>query len=391
MKILNLVVICAFCFLLTACSSTQNEHIPKLSSEVYLDHAFHSDHEFETEQDIFFVSDSMKRYIDERLNGERTVINKTERLLKDLFDPEVLDIKYLHNANLTASETFEQGVANCLSLTLLSYVLVTEADLTAQFNDISLIENWTVQNGISLSNGHVNLKVFRPISDSEINFNNTLVTIDFLPMLNVPILKQKHLSKSEIMALFYNNKGANAMIAGDMGTAYHYFKLATIHGPELASPWGNLASLYRQSGFEPEAEKLYEHGIRLAPENLTIKENLALLYKKTGRNEEAQRINARILKKRLDNPYYFAMLAAQDFDSGNYRESIRQYKKANRMHDSEHQFLFGIAKNYLMLNDYERAKRYIKKARKIADSVIDKEVYRSKLSALERLTSTSRY
>ena len=386
MKIVNFASYLLLSLLITGCTNTEKVVTAKPTNEIYLDQAFVSDHKIETEEQIFYVSKPMRRYIDQRLKTRSdTVTHKTSRLISDLFDPNYLDIHYAHDANLTAAETFEQGVANCLSLTLLSYVLVQEADLEAAFVDVTLTENWTVENGISLANGHVNLLVYRVEKDNELRFSQRIVTIDFLPMLNVPVIKQRILDKKEIMSLFYNNKGANALIEGDTGKAYQYFKQATLLGPQMSSNWGNLASLYRQAGFLQQAEQLFDYALYIDPDNLTIKENLAMLYRRTDRVELAEALEKRVRKERSNNPYYYAMLAALDYDKGQYRQAIRHYRKAISMHNKEHQFLFGLAKSYTMLNDYPRAKRYLLKAQAVAASHNDKQLYHSKLSALESM------
>jgi len=387
MKILTLIAFLFFVIQMSGCGSTGKAPPDKLSANIYKDELFPSKHTVETEQEIFYVSKPMRSYIRQRLSDKLNATSQSKRLLQDLFDPNQLNIRYAHNANLTAAEVFEQGVANCLSLTLLSYVLVEQTDMDAVFVDVSLQENWTVENGISLANGHVNLKVFRSVNNNEFNFINRVVTIDFLPMLNVPVLSQRALSKQEIMALFYNNKGANALINGERDIAYAYFKQATMHGPALAETWGNLASLYRQSGELELAELLFKHGIELDPSNLTIKENLARLYELTDRSGAASTLNNEVKRKRKNNPYFYAMQAALDYNDGNYRKSVRKYKKAIKMHDKEHQFLFGLAKSYLKLNEYDRANYFLKKAHNMANSEQDKELYRSKMSALQRLTA----
>jgi tetratricopeptide (TPR) repeat protein len=377
--------------LLAGCTSTESIINKFGSNPIYLDDEFKTDKELIKEESLFYLSDDMKRYVRKRLMPIEDYKDRTTQLLEDLFDPEQLDINYVHNANLTAAQAFDQGVANCLSLTLLSYVLIKEAGLDAQFNDVKVQENWSQRSGISMLNGHVNLQVFEPINANEVAYFRRVLTIDFLPMLSARVKSSKKLSKNEIVSLYYNNKGADALIEGRKGLAYHYFKKATLAGPNLSAPWGNLASLYRQNGFLEQAEQLYLKGSKLDPHNLNIKENLALLYRLTDRPELAEPLLINVKQERKDNPYYHAMLAAELYEKGQYKESIKKYKLAYSMNDKEHQFLFGIAKNYLMLDNLYTANRYLKKAHILANTQKEKQDYQSKISALENMNAKRFY
>ena len=272
------------------CSVT-NSSTPAALSNVYLDQHFEFSGKIESEQDIFSISPAMQHYVRSRLLNKEGTRIKTKILINDLFSEKYMNIEYSPHANFTPAETFEKGLANCMSLTLLSYVLINEAGLDGRFMSVSLEENWTVSPQATLLNGHVNLEV-RPLAASgEVVYQAAEgYVIDFLPMLNNKIGAKKSLSKSQIIALFYNNKAADALADRDYTLAYQYLKQATLSAPNLASVWGNLASLYRQTGHIQQAENLYHHALSMAPNNLTIQENLALLYKLTGRSEQAQKI-----------------------------------------------------------------------------------------------------
>jgi len=374
---------------LLGCNSTPEPTKKIESANVYLDHKFADNIQIETEDEIFYVTEEMRNFVKQRLMKHQDLGDRTKQLLRDLFDPEVLDIHYSHNANLTAQQVFDQGSANCLSLTILSYVLVKEARLAAQIMDVKVQENWTYDRGTSLFNGHVNLQVFEPNRTSRnlLLKDKEILTIDFLPMLNASIISRKALEKNEIVALFYNNKGAEAMVDSDYDRAYTYFKAATELGPNLSSTWGNLASLYGRLGYFEQAEGLYELSLQLDENNLNTRENLAVLYMKTDREKQAQRVKASIHRKRLNNPYYHAMLARIDFEEGNYQDSLRKYRTAVKLNRLEHSFLFGLAQNHLMLNELDKADYYLQRAKKIAASAHEKSIYQNKISALRQLTT----
>ncbi len=372
--------------ILPACQSNYQRVTP-LSSNIYLDQSFQTEQQIETEQEIFALTKPMQKYVSKRLNQLDGVKNKTKQLIQDLFSEQQMNIGYKHNANYTAANTFELGEANCLSLTILAYVLVKEAQLSASFIDVTIAENWSQFNGISMLNGHVNLQVGENKTLLRQNLFSRTITIDFIPEQSIPVIKKTVLTKKQITALFYNNKGAHALALGQFNLAYNYFSTATKYAPFNASIWGNLASLYRQRGFFSEAETIYNHALKLAPNNLTIQENLAYLYKATQRPELANVLLQNIERQRLSNPYYHAMLAQRSYFEQDYQQAVTHFKRAIRKNREEHTFYFGLAKAYLMLNDFDSSNRYLSKAKALSAEQGQKQIYQNKLSALARLTA----
>lgn len=387
----KLLLLTGLLFTLVGCQNAQHVFItpPK---NIHLDKHFESDHQIETTEQIFAASPEMLNYIERRLDPVENFDDKIRVLMTDLFSPDMLNIGYQHDATLTASETFEKGIANCMSLTLMSYVIAREARLGTAFYDVKVQENWSQVNGITMLNGHVNLKVFR--SDLEnmnvINFVSRVYTIDFLPLQASAVISSHRMVRPQIVALFYNNKGANALANGQPKIAYQYFKAATQSAPELSAPWGNLASLYRQHGHYQAAENIYQYALEIDPKNLNLHENLALLYMNTDRAELASEILHRIDVIRRANPYYYAMKAEELHFYGDYEGSNKQYRKALELNKHNHQFYYGMAKNFMKLNQFEQATSMLKKAERKTKENNEREKYQHKIQLLQQLTANRR-
>lgn len=380
-------IICFAMFLIHGCQSMQSQ-TSQLPNSIYLDDAFENAVDVETEEDIFYVSPEMTRYINSRLKHLESPQEITTRLIKDLFDPNMMNIGYAHDANFSAADTFDKGIANCMSLTLLSYVLIKETGLKTSFMDIKMEENWSFQNGRTMLNGHVNLKVAEKSAPTSVILFAKTYTIDFLPMIGVPVLSQTELSKKEILAFYYNNKGGEALALGNVDEAYQYFKAGTQLAPTKTAVWGNLASLYRQTGFLAEAEKIYLYAMQLEPNNLNLKENLAILYKNSDRPQLAKRLKREVQEQRVTNPYYHAMLAEEAMYRGEFRKSLTHYKRAISINKKEHRFHFGLARTYLNLGKFDNVQRSLRRAQKLADAIQDKKKYQSKISALSSLNAS---
>jgi len=370
--------------LLSGCQSTPTAKITT-PDNVYLDSAFPSDRIIESKQEIFEISPEMRQYVNSRLKPLNNVQHITSRLVKDLFSPNVLNFNYYHGANYTAAETFDKGIANCMSLTLLSYLLVKEAGVDASMMDVVMEENWSINNGQTMLNGHVNLKVYKKEDPANAVMFAKIYTVDFVPMLDVPVISERALTEDEFTALYYNNKGATALAHKDYALAYQYFKTATLLNPYNAALWGNLASLYRQSGHIETAETLLLHATRLDPSNLNVKENLALLYSLTDRPVLAKKLRKQVADKRKDNPYYHAMLGEEAAYKGQTELAIKHLKKAIKMNNQEHRFYFALARSYMDLGELEKVEQSLKRAQKLAKENDLKQKYQNKISALSNL------
>lgn len=386
MKTLKHCVLLTFFVLVQGCTVNTQKSAP-LSKDIYLDHHFIRESDIESPEQIFAINNEIRSYVKRRLTPLPSAKEKSKRLIKDLFSEQHFNIKYLHHANYTPIEAYENGLANCMTLTLLSYVIANEAGLNTKFMNVKVEENWNISNGRIQLNGHVNLDITPPSSAVVIYPFSSNYTIDFLPMLATKVRSREVLTKPEIIALFYNNKGAAALSEGNTNLAYQYFKQATTLAPRLSSVWGNLASLYRQSGFLNQAESIYLHAIELDRHNLNLKENLALLYKLTNRQDKSESLYREVREKRKSNPYYYAMLAEQALLNYDLAKAQKLFKKAIKLNRRDHSFFMGLAKVAMLENDFERAEHYLRKAKRLAILASEKRKYDNKITALSQLVA----
>lgn len=353
--------------LLTACQSAPNfsKNIQLSNSSLYADEKYENYEGvyIESEDEIFALNDDMRAMVASKLANERDSRKKTIKLLKHFFSSEQTRLAYNAGANVIASQAYQNKEANCLSLTIMAYALAKEADLDVAFQSVNIPEYWVRNGRVNMLTGHVNLRVLKKKSPNKIVFlERSISEIDFDPFVVKRSFSKKVINKNTVIAMFYNNKGANAMVDGNYVTAYAYLKAATEIDSEFSSAWGNLGILYRFSGFEQQAIKTYQHAINLNQKNLTAMSNLSMLLHGNGEYEQAKKLDTIIMRQRANNPYYYALLADEKFYIGAYGEAIHHYRKAIKLNKNIHEFYFGLAKVYYMLDEVEKAQRYLKKA-----------------------------
>lgn len=337
--------------LLFACQSNQYPHVSQVNSptSLYLDKQFISlkPAHIETEQEIFQLNDKMLTMVETKLMNNLSAHQKAVILLNHLFNEENIALTYDGNANVTASQAYQSKVANCISLTIMAYALADKAGMNISFQEVTIPEYWVSNGQYSLLTGHVNLLVNEEgYLKRTIVWGEKAITIDFDPFVAKKRFPSTIITKQTLLAMFYNNKGAQALVNNNYLLAYQYLKKATFSDNQFSSAWGNLGILYKLSGHYEMAEKAYSYAVSLDPDNLTALGNLALLFNTQGRTSEALPIEEYIDKIRVNNPYYHALLANEAFFNQLYQQALQHYKKAIQLDDEQHEFYFGLAKVY---------------------------------------------
>lgn len=394
-KLINLSFLAVTMILLAACHSTaqlKNQGANQTPTDIFLDKKFqrYNNIKLETEAEIFALSAEMK-VMANSLGIERDTRKKANKLLNHFFSPENINLAYKSGANVIAAQAFKNKEANCLSLTIMAYAIAKEAKLTVVFQSVDVPEYWVRNGQVNMLTGHINLKVLQPISPHRMIFlEKTEIEIDFDPFVNKKSFPKRKILKNTVLAMFYNNKGATAMVDGDYLTAYAYLRKATAVDRLFSPAWGNLGILYRLKGYQQSAIKSYRYAIRLNGNNLTAMENLSMLLHSNGEYEEAKKLDAYIMRKRANNPYYYSLLGDEKLYQGAYRAAINHYKKAIKLNKNIHEFYFGLAKVYYRLNELGKAANYVRKAMAISRSPqLDKQ-YLAKLNILRQIEGVNK-
>ncbi len=369
----------------SGCKSTITNNA--LAADEYrLDNAFnYTPSVVESEQSVFALSPEMEHYVAENLIDIADPFNRAQRLLSDLFTPERLALAYDNGADLVAEEAFKTQLANCLSLTIMTHALAKQANISTQFRHVQVEENWSQRHQEFVTNGHVNLRVIGDRFNTNDIYSNQSVVIDFVP--NLAKYRSKPLTKRQIVAMFYGNKGADAMLQGNFDIAYTYLVEGLEKNSKDPSLWHNLGILYKRSGHLGKAEQLYNYSLSLKPNNNAMLESLAVLYQVTERKNEASALRQRLNISRKKNPYYHAMLGDQAYQNSQYKQAIVHYKKSLSLNRKQAVILFSLAKSYFAINQFDRSHIYLKRAMKFSPQSMERQRYQQKLEALKPYTT----
>ncbi len=377
------------CLSMTGCQSTgsfsakqHNDPLSLFNEELFVGH---QDIDIESQKEIFALNDEVKSIVKSKILSDKDFQSRSYKLIEFIFGTDSKGLAYRSNATLTAQEAFDGKTANCISLTILAYSLTESAGLDAVFQDVRVPEYWVRSGEYNMLSGHVNLRIRRKKGAANlILFSSNGLEIDFDPFIQKQNFPKRPVSKNVITAMFYNNKGAMAIVEQDFPKAYRYLKAAVDIAPEYASSWANLGILYRFNDYHELAEQSYRHGIALDPESLNTLTNLSILLEMRGNFEESRKIDAAIIKHRIKNPYYHSLLADEAIYDGMPNQAIKHYKRAIKLDSTIHEFHYGIAKAYNATGDIVNAQNALKKAIKLNRVPQVEDKYVAKLNLLRK-------
>lgn len=372
--------------LIFGCSSSSVKFMVNAESFLH-DELFPSHHsiKIETEEEVFALSDEMKSFVDNNVIHERTPVAQIKTLSHGIFQNSDIGIRYQNDANTIAADTFANGTANCLSLTIMTYALADYAGLGVEFQQVNVPEFWIRRDGASILNRHINLKLYYKGRDVETLFTRQAYTVDFNDVSGTTDFSKSGISKARVLSLFYNNKGVDYFLIEDFDSAYAYFKKGIYVDPSLSDSYTNLGVLYRRLGEDEKAELVYHQALAIAPEDNTTLENLATLFRATDRQVDADEIERQLRSKRRTNPYYHYLLGQQALERKQLNKARMHFSRAINLHDKNHEFYYAMARTMFLLGEKKASERYMNLALRYSESKSDELRYQYKLDSYSQL------
>jgi Flp pilus assembly protein TadD len=189
------------------------------------------------------------------------------------------------------------------------------------------------------------------------------------------------MSDAEARAMYFNNLGAEALIAGDLATAYGHIRRAIAVDPSMSDAWSNLGVLLRHNGQPDDAETAYRRTLELEPRELAAMGNLHDLYVAAGRMEEAAKLQRRVERYRRENPYYLLFLGEEALAAGDLVQAEDLLRQALRRKEDEHRLHFALAQVLYRSGRRQAAASSLARARELAPP----EILRAYQRPLEEL------
>ncbi|MDR7267664.1 tetratricopeptide (TPR) repeat protein [Pelomonas saccharophila] len=360
---------------------------PPPRAEVFFDSAFKPASVHIDAQEAMALSPAMKRFAETEMASEIRNKGLRDGLIDALYTKGRLQLDYDAEATRTAAEAFDVRRGNCMSLVLMTAAFARHFNMPVRFNSVYLEESWTRANNIFFVAGHVNISLARPLtSQTRTIFGDPeLLTIDFLPPEQVRGHRGRVIDESTILAMYLNNRAAEALTVGQVDDAYWWAREAIRTDSRWLSAYNTLAVLYRRKGLMDRAEATLRLVLDREPLNTQAMSNLILVLSDTGRRQEAERYANQLAQIQPIPPYKFFDEGLAAMRSGEYATARQLFRKEvqRAAYVPEFHFWLGLA-NYGM-GDVSGARGEIAKALENSATVKDREMYGAKLAWLNEM------
>jgi Tfp pilus assembly protein PilF len=367
--------------LLAACSTTPVLEMPVLPLQ---DASFGAPSEPVNADAIFALSDEMKRYVEVDIATALRLKGPQRGLLEALYNRNQLRLEYDAVRTRNAAEAFAARSGNCLSLVIMTAAFAKHLGLPIRYQSVYTEATWTRSGNLYFNSGHVNLTLEHRAVDARWGIDtNRAWTVDFLPGDEVRGQRVRAIAEHTIVAMYMNNRAAEALAQGKLNDAYAWAREAVRASPEFLSAHNTLAVVYLRHGNPVQAEQLLRSVLQREPENTVAMSNLARVLGEQGRSAEAAQVTQQLARIEPEPPFHF-------FDQGMAALQAKQFAAARDLFSREikraayhHEFHFWLAVANLGLGDSLGARKHLIIARDNGATLQDKAIYSAKLERVD--------
>ncbi len=374
-------VVVALCALVGACASAPP--VTKPPERLFDDHLFAAPSERISVDDVFAASDEMRRYLDTEIAHHIAAKGRQKALFDALYAKNQLKLDYDSTTTRNAAEAFAARSGNCLSLVIMTAAFAKQLDLPVHYQSAYLEESWSRVDDTHFFIGHVNLTLGRrPLEQRFGTKDSDAMTIDFIPPLDNRAIRTREIPERTIVAMYMNNKAAEALMRGALDDAYAWSRAAIAQDPTFISAYNTLGVVYHRHGNLPEALRALEFAHEREPANTHVMSNLASALNALGRTSEAKALTATLERLDPDPPFAF-------FYRGMAAMTVRDYEKARDLFSKEvdrapyyHEFRFWLAAAYVGLGQPDKARKELELAIEYSTSRSERDIYAAKLDRI---------
>lgn len=280
--------------------------------------------------------------------------DKVKRVVDFIFDD--LHLVYSLTPTRDAESTFRAQRGNCLSFVNMFVGLSRSVGLNPFYVEVTDYQTWNHRAGMVISQGHIVGGMY---------LEGELKTYDFLPYKPKAYKKFKPIDDLTAVAHYYNNLGAEALLAGDLQQALRLVGIAHQLAPRFEKSLNNLGVCKARAGDLAGALELYKKGLEIDPANTMILTNMSRVYQQQGRLDDATALLSQVEAANTDNPFFFVYEGDMALAKGDNQKALDYMVRALRLDSEVPEVHVGLTKVYLALGDVERAKHYLERALKL--------------------------
>jgi Flp pilus assembly protein TadD len=300
-------------------------------------------------------------------------------LFDALYAKGQLRLDYDNSRTRNAAEAFEARSGNCMSLLIMTGAFAQSLGLKVHYQTVLTDEAWAKSDNLYFAIGHVNIRLGQPRPGWE----GSWMTIDFLPGQNLARQQVRQIDEARVLAMFMNNRSAEALSRGDLDEAYAWVRAASRADPQFAAVYNTLGVVYLHHGALAEAEKALRAAHGLEPDNPHALGNLVQVLFRQGRDAEAQGLRAALERLQSTPPFALFEQGRQAMRDGNFRHARQLFEAEIARSPDYHEFHFWLALAHLQLGETRAAERELQAALASSSTAAQHAIYAGKLEKLK--------
>ena len=377
------------CLMLAACASLD----PAPPQALFADARFAPASEPIGATDLFTLSPAMRAYLDSPAFQQRLRSKGSRHGLVDaLYSQSDLRLEYDSTNTRNAAQTYEARVGNCLSLVLMTAAFAKALDMPVHYQSVSMDHLWSRSNGLYLSSTHINIGLGPNLGDVLRGSDpNQMLIVDFLPRDAAARLRSRTLDEEDVVALYLNNRAAEAMLQDRLVDAYWWARAAVQTRPRLVAALNTLGVVYHRHGDLAPAESAFKAALAQEPENLAVLRNMAPLLSALGRSQEAQALARKIAGIEPVPPYHYFDQGLAALKAGRYERAVALFEREVKRAPYNDEFRFWLGMAQLRLGNVDDARESMALALDHSTQREMRDLYAAKLAQLRHQAPGQRH
>jgi len=333
--------------------------------------------------DVLKVSDAMRRYLTVDIADQISIKGAQAGMVDALYRRAQLKLEYDATATKTASEAFESRSGNCLSLVLMTAALARELELPVRYQSAYMEEAWSRSGNLLFASGHVNVTLGRRTYDAGTMRDTRPWTIDFLPAEEVRGLRVRDIEEKTVLAMYANNRAAEALARGKLDDAYAWAAEAMRKDPAFMNSYNTLGVVYMRHDDTALAERVFAYILERDPKNTRALANIAETYVRLGRPAEAESARIRLAAIESVAPFHFFHLGLAAARRSDWPAARDFFAREVARADYNHEFHFWLGVADWQLGDVAKARKHLKLAMDNSTTRGQHDLYAAKLAWLQ--------
>jgi tetratricopeptide (TPR) repeat protein len=301
-------------------------------------------------------------------------------LVEALMSPGLLKLEY--DSTMTRDARARGAIGQLPLLVIMTAALAKGLDLPVRFQSVTADETFGRTGDIQFIIGHVNVSLGDRTAEVG-GHPSDLLTVDFIPTQGAGRFSTRPIGEEMVVAMFMNNRSAEALAAGRLDDAYWWARAAIQRDPKFASPYNTLGVIYWRHGNLAEAERALSHALDRDPNNTHAMSNLVSVLDAMGRKDDAATLARRLAELDPHPPFSYFMSGMNALRERNFAVARDMFAKEVDRAPYYHEFHFWLAQSYLALGQVAEAKKQLALALEYSENGRDRALYAAKLARMK--------